>query len=584
MSLTPFIQTVLERVDLVQLIQERVTLKRAGGTYTGCCPFHQEKTPSFHVYHQSDPPHYHCFGCGAHGDAISFIRDLDHLEFMPALEQLAQRVGLEVPKSDPRQQREYDARKSLFQTMEKVSTLYEQALQHHPQKQYALDYLKQRGVSAEMIKLYRLGFAPPSRNTLAEQKDVAQQKAFRELKLVHEKPGNRAFDMFSNRLMFPIRDRRGRVVAFGGRTLGDDRSKYINSSETPLFVKRQELFGLWETRQQFRQVERLIVVEGYLDVIAITQAGIPGAVAMMGTATNEESLQNLLEVCPSIIFCFDGDRAGLNAADKAMQKILPLYQPGQQIEFLILPEGEDPDSFIQKQGAEAFRQAVEKASPLSRYFLESQRRDLDIDIPEQKALWRKRAYDLINPLKGQPIHGLLKDVIYEQTAPKRFQPYGRGKEGKERKRDSATFSGAPETLTIRDNTLVKLALACLQSKSLATEALTVLTDLGGNPGQHPATRLIRFVVESPGDGLEDLVYSLCTDEEQRQQFKGLFNDMTLLPSQEVILQEGQDALKKLRKEQIDRQFEETNRSLATDPGNPELKQTLRNLIQQRATL
>jgi DNA primase len=263
---------------------------------------------------------------------------------MDALEKLAKRAGMEVPRDEQRNET-HERQKNLYVTMQEVTSLYSRLLRTHPQKHYAVDYLKKRSVSDEMIALYDLGFAPSDRQLLCLEKDSAKLSRLKELKLVHQKDEGRLFDMFHNRLMFPIKDSRGRPVAFGGRTLGNDKSKYINSSETPIFHKSSELYGLWEARQQNRQLTELIVVEGYLDVIALSQFGIPRAVATLGTATNEDNLGHLLKVSSELVFCFDGDKAGLAAADKALYKVLPLYEAGQQIRFLILPDGEDPDSF-----------------------------------------------------------------------------------------------------------------------------------------------------------------------------------------------------------------------------------------------
>lgn len=580
MSLGPFIQSLLERTDLLALIQERTSLKRAGATYTGCCPFHDEKTPSFHVYHQSSPAHYHCYGCGAHGDAITFLREQDHLEFMEALEKLANRAGMEIPRQDPKLQQQYDRQNRLYQAMASALNSYQEQLRTHPQRAYAQDYIDQRGVSPEMVDLYGLGFAPPERHWLAQTPNPQLVEDFRTLKLVHDgRDGRSAFDMFANRLMFPIRDRRGRCVAFGGRTLANDKSKYINSSETPVFIKRQEVYGLWETRQKFRNIDQLIVVEGYLDVIALTQFGIPGAVAMLGTATNEESLSNLLGLSDNLVFCFDGDAAGVAAADKAMQKILPLYQAGHQIHFLLLPAGEDPDTFVRHQGPEAFKKSVSQASPLSRYFLESLQRDLDVSIPEQRLLWRKRANDLLAPLKGQAIYQALNNSVYEATRAPRFE------NGKPLdKRGHAPHQSQSPVDPVRNRSLQTLALYCLQHPEQAEKTRQQLTHLNREGRDGLPLTFIDWIAEAKLEQEEDVLYALSTEAPQQSRFDKLLQGLPVLPSRPVLRQEAEDTLRQMAKARLDQDLNNLTQSLQQNPQDATLKEALKKLLETRQTL
>src|SRR5690606_21789172 len=305
------------RADLVGIVRDRVDLKKAGGSWTGRCPFHNEKTPSFHVYETGDFPHYHCYGCEAHGNTLSFLTNIDNLDFVSAVENLAGRLGLEVPREQQDRDR-YDELKSSYSAAMLATELYQAELNRGPS--VATNYLRERGVDQRMQTLYGVGFAPSSGKLLALTKATEKLRpALHTLGLLRGNAGS-TYDQFRNRLMFPIRDHRGRTIGFGGRTLGDDAAKYINSVESELFRKSQVVYGLWESKQHFGKVERLVVVEGYLDVIALTQHGIAGAVATMGTATNEESLQRLLALSDELVFCFDGDSAGINAAKKAMEK------------------------------------------------------------------------------------------------------------------------------------------------------------------------------------------------------------------------------------------------------------------------
>jgi len=318
-----FIDELLTRVDIVSVI-------------------HTEKTPSFTV--SPTKQFYHCFGCGAHGTAISFLMEYERLEFPDAVEDLARSVGLEVPReAGPAPDGSLDELRTL---LDKVNTYYQLQLREHKEKARAVDYLKARGVDGPIAARFGLGFAPPGwdglRNTLGERATEGLIK----LGLLIERDQGGGYDRFRDRIMFPIRDRRGRVVGFGGRTLADDPAKYMNSPESPLFHKGRELYGLHEARSAVRQLERLVVVEGYMDVVALAQHGVPFAVATLGTATTADHLDILYRAAPEVVFCFDGDRAGRQAAWRALDQALPSQRDGRQARFLFVPEGEDPDSLV----------------------------------------------------------------------------------------------------------------------------------------------------------------------------------------------------------------------------------------------
>ncbi|MCU7932055.1 MAG: DNA primase [Candidatus Thiodiazotropha sp. (ex Codakia rugifera)] len=361
---THFIDELLNRVDVVDVINRRVPLKKTGREYQACCPFHDEKTPSFTVSPQKQ--FYHCFGCGVHGSAIGFIMEYDNLGFVEAVEELAQSAGLEVPREDGINQGP-DLR-PLYALMEAAGHFYRRQLKHHPDSGQAINYLKSRGLSGEIAATFGIGYAPQGWDNLlsALGKDKTTLAQLLECGLTNEGEGKR-YDRFRNRIIFPIRDPRGRIIGFGGRVIGDDKPKYLNSPETPLFHKGRELYGLHEARRANSKIERLLVVEGYMDVVALAQHGILNAVATLGTATTHDHLELIFRTCPEVVFCFDGDRAGNDAAWKALLTSLPLMQDGREVKFLFLPEGEDPDTQVRKEGNDAFTQRIEQAQPLSQF-------------------------------------------------------------------------------------------------------------------------------------------------------------------------------------------------------------------------
>ncbi|MGD8274634.1 MAG: DNA primase [Thiohalocapsa sp.] len=373
---------LLARTDIVEVVGTRVPLRKAGAEFTACCPFHTEKTPSFFV--SPAKQFYHCFGCGAHGNAIDFLIELDRLSFPEAVEELAQRVGMPLPAADgaPRG----PDLKPVYQVLEQAAERYRLALREHPEREAAVAYLKQRGLSGDVAQRYGLGFAPQGWSFLLDALGQSPEQRERLLTagLISERDGRR-YDRFRARLMFPIRDRRGRVVGFGGRVLGDGEPKYLNSPETPAFVKGRELYGLYESQQVLRSPPRLLLVEGYMDVIALAQFGIPYAVAALGTAATSEHIKRLLRGAPELVFCFDGDRAGRDAAWKALKTALPLVTGQQPVRFLFLPEGEDPDTLVRKEGKDAFEARLADAKLLSTFLFEHAEAEHDIATPEGRA-------------------------------------------------------------------------------------------------------------------------------------------------------------------------------------------------------
>lgn len=414
-----FIDDLLNRTDIVDVVSSRVQLKKAGKNHVACCPFHKEKTPSFSV--SPDKQFYYCFGCGAGGNALGFIMDHDNLDFPQAVEELAKAAGMEVPREQgnrgnkPRQPTD----SPLYPLLEAAAQYYRQALKSHPARKAAVEYLKGRGLSGEIARDFGLGFAPPGWDNLYKHlsSDSLQQKVMIDAGLLIEntETGKR-YDRFRDRVMFPIRDTRGRVIAFGGRVLGDDKPKYLNSPETPVFHKGQELYGLFEARKHNRNLDEIIVVEGYMDVIALAQQGLRNAVATLGTATSEEHLKRLFRVVPSVLFCFDGDQAGRNAAWRALEATLSSLQDGRRARFLFLPEGEDPDTLVRAEGTDAFKARINQhAQPLADYFFEQLTQEADPRSLEGKAHLVTLAAPLIEKVPGANLRTLMRQRLSEIT-------------------------------------------------------------------------------------------------------------------------------------------------------------------------
>ncbi|KIQ32277.1 MULTISPECIES: DNA primase [Pseudomonas syringae group] len=414
-----FIDDLLNRTDIVDVVSSRVQLKKTGKNFSACCPFHKEKTPSFSV--SPDKQFYYCFGCGAGGNALGFIMDHDNLDFPQAVEDLAKAAGMEVPREQgvkgqkPRQPTD----SPLYPLLTAAAEFYRQALKNHPTRRAAVDYLKGRGLSGEIARDFGLGFAPPGWDNLYKHlsSDTLQQKVMIDAGLLIEnaETGKR-YDRFRDRVMFPIRDSRGRVIAFGGRVLGDDKPKYLNSPETPVFHKGQELYGLFEARKYNRNLDEIIVVEGYMDVIALAQQGLRNAVATLGTATSEEHLKRLFRVVPNVLFCFDGDQAGRNAAWRALEATLSSLQDGRRARFLFLPEGEDPDTLVRSEGTDAFRARINQhAQPLADYFFEQLTKEADPRSLEGKAHMATLAAPLIDKVPGANLKTLMRQRLTEIT-------------------------------------------------------------------------------------------------------------------------------------------------------------------------
>jgi DNA primase len=396
-----FIDDLLSRVDIVDVVDQRVSLKKNGNNYSACCPFHNEKTPSFTV--SQTKQFYHCFGCSANGNAIGFLMEYDGMHFVDAVETLAESVGLQVPR-DAQAARASDDKKPLYTLMESIAAYYRAQLR---QSQDAIEYLKARGLSGETAQRFGIGYVADGWDGLQKQFPNEEVALLKTGMLIKPDAGNRPYQRFRNRIMFPIRDRRGRVIGFGGRVMDQQEPKYLNSPETVLFHKGSELYGLFEARKPAQDAGYAIVVEGYMDVVALAQHGIDNAVATLGTAANQQHSENLFRVVPTIVFCFDGDRAGRSAGWRALQATLPCLGDGRDAHFLFLPDGEDPDSIVHRNGAAGFNDLLAKRIPIIDFLYQHLSSDIDITSVGGKAQLADKA---------KPLLATIPASIYKQLA------------------------------------------------------------------------------------------------------------------------------------------------------------------------
>lgn len=407
-----FINDLLARIDIVDLVDARVKLKKQGKNYHACCPFHNEKTPSFTV--NADKQFYHCFGCGAHGNAIDFLMNYDRLEFVESIEELATVAGLEIPYetgSGPNHIERHQ-RQNLYQLMENLRQFYQQAL-HSPQAHNAQQYLAHRGLSPDIINHFSIGYAPAGWDNALKKfgNNPDKRAALNDAGMLVNNDSGRTYDRFRDRVMIPIRDRRGRVIAFGGRVLGNDTPKYLNSPETDIFHKGRQLFGLYEAQQRHAKLERILVVEGYMDVIALAQFGIDYAVASLGTSTTAEHIQLMFRSTDNVVCCYDGDNAGRDAAWRALETALPYLSDGRQLKFMFLPEGEDPDTLVRKEEKIAFEQRIEQAMPLSTFLFDNLLPQVDLSSPDGRTKLAALTLPLISQVPGETLRLYLRQTL-----------------------------------------------------------------------------------------------------------------------------------------------------------------------------
>lgn len=489
-----FINDLLDRTDIVDVIDARVPLKKAGRSYKACCPFHEEKTPSFNVV--PDKQFYHCFGCQVSGTALTFLMEYDRLDFVEAVETLARMAGVEVPREGDRSPPPEDHSR-LYEALEKAEKVFRRELRS---AEDAVAYLKNRGVTGVVARDFALGFAPDAWHTMEEafkgDESVRTTDLLAAGLLTRNDKGN-VYDRFRDRIMFPIRDVRGRVIGFGGRVMGDaDGPKYLNSPETPVFHKGRELYGLFEARNALRRIEQLLVVEGYMDVVALSQAGIANCVASLGTAATTDHFHKLYRYAEEVVCCFDGDAAGRRAAWKALENALGTLTDGRQLKFMFLPDGEDPDSLVRKEGKRAFLERVADAAPAIEYLFSELSTGLDIRQLDGQA----RLASLVQPYIDKVPDGVLKQLMQNRLnqitgladAPK---PVARARMNR-----PASQAGGLTPLTRRLLGYLLRVPEALQSVDAQTRAA-----VGANAESDPFAEVVQYIDNNPGADRSELI-------------------------------------------------------------------------------
>jgi DNA primase len=483
-----FIDELLERIDIVTLIESYVKLKKQGRNFVACCPFHNEKTPSFSV--SAEKQMFYCFGCGAGGNALSFLMDYERLHFVEAVEDLARRLGIAVPRTQSQEQTTPDI--SDHEALALAATFYQTQLKKHPKAQEAVHYLKSRGVSGKTAKHFGLGFSPPGWNNLLNSTHSPEiRSSWNKTGLIITNQQAKTYDRFRHRIMFPIRNRRGQVVGFGGRTIDpNDKPKYLNSAESSVFHKSQTLYGLYELTQQQRRSDVILIVEGYMDVIMLAEHGISNAVATLGTATTPDHIQILLRLTKKIIFCFDGDKAGRAAAWRALTAGLSKLRDDTEVRFLFLPDDEDPDSLVRKIGRTAFLQRLKQALGLPEYFIQHLSNEYDQHSMSGKSALLKQASQLLATLPNIN----LKTVIIDELAKLLHLPAERLPR---LMRNSATTTSSPNDKLSQIPTNFRTALALLIQHPPLIEAVPANLSLASNEVSELWHELVHYLGQQP---------------------------------------------------------------------------------------
>lgn len=566
-----FIDDLLARSDIVEVVGSRVPLKRQGKEYSARCPFHDERSASFTV--SPTKQFYHCFGCGAHGTAISFLMNYDRLEFLDAVDELAKRVGMEVPReTQQRTAQQQDDGRELYAALDAATRFFQKSLEGSDK---ARAYLDQRGVDEENRTRFAIGYAPDGYSALKDAlgKDERRMKLLDRAGLFSKNDRGHVYDKFRDRVMFPIFDRRGRVIAYGGRVMEkDDGPKYLNSPETALFHKGRELYGLWQVRQANQKIERLVVVEGYMDVVSLFQFGVTQAVATLGTATTPEHAELLFRNAPDVFFCFDGDAAGRRAGWRALESVLPRMKDGRQAFFLFLPDGEDPDTIVRKEGKEGFDERLKQATPLSQFFFDELTREINLGTLDGKARLAERA----KPMLAQIPDGAFGDLMKQQLA----TLTGLGA------RPSAAPVPRPAARAVaptQRRSLVRAAIAIL----LQQPSLAMTLDghhFGGLrlPGVELLIELLTLVEQRPDISTGALLEHFDGREEQESLHK--LAAQTLPGDDAMWNQELHDAVAQLEKQLLLQRLEELQAKQRQQGLDDTDKYELRELLKARATL
>ncbi len=568
-----FIDDLLARTDIVEVIGTRVPLKRQGKEYAARCPFHDERSASFTV--SPTKQFYHCFGCGAHGTAISFLMNYDRLEFLDAVDELAKHAGMEVPReAQPRSAQQQDDSRDLYSALEAASKFFQKHLEGSDK---ARSYLGERGVDAATIAQFGIGYAPDGYSALKDAlgKDERRMKLLDRAGLFSKNERGHVYDKFRDRVMFPILDRRGRVIAFGGRVLAkDDGPKYLNSPETALFHKGRELYGLWQVRQANQKIERLIVVEGYMDVVSLFQFGVTQAVATLGTATTPDHAELLFRNAPDVYFCFDGDNAGRKAGWRALESVLPRMKDGRQAFFLFLPDGEDPDTIVRKEGKEAFDARLKQATPLSRFFFDELAREVNLATLDGRARLAERA----RPMLAQIPDGAFGDLMKQELA--RMTGVGGGSAGTAAAPRPPSHGRAP----VQKRSLVRSAITLILQKPALALAMEGHARFAGLrlPGIELLVELIELVRQRPDISTGALLEHFAGREEQAALHKLAALE---LPGEETVwTAELQDAAVQLERQLLQQRLEELQ-AKQREHGLDEMdKYELRELLRARAAI
>ena len=566
-----FIDDLLARSDIVEVVGSRVPLKRQGKEYSARCPFHDERSASFTV--SPTKQFYHCFGCGAHGTAISFLMNYDRLEFLDAVDELAKRVGMEVPRdTQPRTAQQQDDSRELYAALDAATRFFQKSLEG---SDTARAYLDQRGVDEENRARFAIGYAPDGYSALKDAlgKDERRMKLLDRAGLFSKNDRGHVYDKFRDRVMFPIYDRRGRVIAYGGRVLEkDDGPKYLNSPETALFHKGRELYGLWQVRQANQKIDRLIVVEGYMDVVSLFQFGVTQAVATLGTATTPDHAELLFRNAPDVFFCFDGDAAGRRAGWRALESVLPRMKDGRQAFFLFLPDGEDPDTIVRKEGKEGFDERLKQATPLSQFFFDELTREVNMATLDGKARLAERA----RPMLAQIPDGAFGDLMKQQLA----MLTGLGSTPA-----PAAAARPPQRAVApaQRRSLVRAAIAIL----LQQPSLAMTLDghhFGGLrlPGVELLIELLTLVEQRPDISTGALLEHFEGREEQEALQK--LAAQTLPGDEAMWNQELHDAVAQLEKQLLLQRLEELQAKQRQQGLDDTDKYELRELLKARATL
>ncbi len=574
-----FIDDLVSRADIVEVIDAHVPLKKAGREYKACCPFHDEKTPSFTV--SAEKQFYHCFGCGAHGTVIGFLMNYRHLEFVEAVESLAQRLGLEVPREGGEAAPAGPPTAPLYEMLEAASRFFQRQLRAHPEKSRAVDYLKSRGLSGEVAAEFKLGFAPPGWDNLVEALGGTEEqlKLLIRAGLVIQR-SERCYDRFRDRVIFPILDRRGRTIGFGGRVLGVDTPKYLNSPEGPLFHKGRELYGAFQAMRSAGNLKRIHVVEGYMDVVALAQAGIRNAVATLGTAATPDHVERLFRLSPDVAYCFDGDEAGRRAAWRALETTLPRLRDGRQAFFMFLPDGEDPDSLVRTHGREAFEALSEEAVSLGTFLFDRLSAQVDLSTIDG----RSRLIEMAKPLLGKIPDGAFRKLAQKKLA----DMTGMDPD------DSATLINGPQAPRVRrqsaatvraalsSQTPVRRAIKMLvQHPELASDFpdVSVLKDLD-LPGAPLLLELIDLLRENPDFSTAKVLERYRTNEAGAHLGKLAAEELS--PLGEGIRIEFEDAIRAVVRRAEERRLEtlrdELEALIKAGTASEEEKQSYREII------